>query len=121
MSEPILYGIENCDQVRLARKWLREHGIAVRFHDLRRDGLHRDRVRAWLTQQPWDRLVNRRGLAWRKLDARQRDAVTDADSALAVLLAEPLLVKRPVLEHRSGLLIGFSEADYLNTFGDHTP
>ena len=121
MPEVVVYGIENCDQVRKARAWLRAHGCAHRFHDFRRDGLDRATLERWLSHLPWDALLNRRGLAWRKLDPARRDQVVDQPSAIEALLADPTLVKRPVLEAGERLLVGFSETVYLNTFGDPTP
>jgi arsenate reductase len=116
MAEATLYGIENCDQVRRARQWLRSHGVAVRFHDFRRDGLTHEMLDRWLTHLPWDALLNRRGLAWRRLDPAQRARVVDQASAIEALLADPTLVKRPVLEAGERLLVGFSEPAYLNAF-----
>jgi arsenate reductase len=111
-----VHGIENCDQVRKARAWLRANDIAHRFHDFRRDGLDEARLARWIGRVPWDSLLNRRGLAWRKLDPAQRAAVTDAASAAELMLADPTLVKRPVLEHPGGVAVGFSEAIYENLF-----
>lgn len=114
----LLFGIENCDQCRKARQWLRTHGIDCRFHDLRRDGLGIEMLERWLTRVPWDSLLNRRGLAWRKLDESRRRGVVDRDTLIELLLHEPLLVKRPVLETADRLLLGFSEAVYASAFPD---
>ncbi|MCM5569173.1 ArsC family reductase [Burkholderiaceae bacterium FT117] len=117
MPELVVYGIENCDQVRKARAWLRAHGVEHRLHDFRRDGLAPERLAAWLGRVPWDSLLNRRGLGWRKLDPARRAQVTDAASAAELLLEDPVLIKRPVLEHESGIVVGFSEAIYESLFG----
>ena len=114
-----LFGIENCDQCRKARQWLRARGVSVQFHDLRRDGLTIQMLERWLTRVPWDSLLNRRGQSWRKLEESQRRKVGDRDSLIELLLAEPLLVKVPVLEASDRLLIGFSEAAYASAFPDH--
>ena len=111
-----LFGIENCDQCRKARQWLRARGVSVQFHDLRRDGLSAQMLERWLTRVPWDSLLNRRGQSWRKLEESQRREVVDRDSLIELLLAQPLLVKRPVLEASDRLLIGFSEAVYASAF-----
>lgn len=111
-----LFGIENCDQCRKARQWLRGREVSVQFHDLRRDGLTVQMLERWLTRVPWDSLLNRRGQSWRKIDESQRRAVVDRDSLIELLLAQPLLVKRPVLEASDRLLIGFSEAAYASAF-----
>jgi Spx/MgsR family transcriptional regulator len=112
----VLYGIAQCDQVRKAKALLNAAGIAYRFHDFRVDGLDGALLDRWLQRLPWDALLNRRGTSWRKLDERQRLAVTDQMSARAAMLAEPLLVKRPVIEHEERLLIGFAEPLYLSFF-----
>ncbi len=89
---------------------------SVQFHDLRRDGLSAQMLERWLTRVPWDSLLNRRGQSWRKLEDSQRREVVDRDSLIELLLAQPLLVKRPVLEASDRLLIGFSEAVYASAF-----
>lgn len=116
MSEIVVFGIENCDQVRKARRWLRAHELTVRFHDFREDGLTREMLMRWMSRMPWDALLNRRGLAWRGLDAAQRSRIVDQASAIDALLACPTLVKRPVVEHGERLLIGFSEPVFEHTF-----
>ena len=116
MSEVVVFGIENCDQVRKARAWLRARSIEYRFHDLRRDGLDAQRLSLWLGRVPWDSLLNRRGMSWRRLDAARRAAVTDQASASELMLEEPLLVKRPVLQMPDQIVIGFSELLYAGLF-----
>jgi Spx/MgsR family transcriptional regulator len=113
----VLHGIAQCDQVRKAKAWLASAGIPHRFHDFRADGLDASLIDRWLQRLPWDALLNRRGTSWRKLDERQRLAVTDQLSARAAMLAEPLLVKRPVVEHGGRLLVGFSEPLFKAFFG----
>jgi Spx/MgsR family transcriptional regulator len=120
MVEVVVFGIENCDQVRKARAWLRGHGIAFGFHDFRKDGLEAQRLSAWLGRVPWDSLLNRRGLAWRKLDAQRRAAITDQTSAAELMLADPTLIKRPVLQAGDRIIVGFSETLYEGVFGTAT-
>ena len=117
MSEVVVFGIETCEQVRKARAWLRAHHVAHRFHDFRNDGLDAQRLAAWLARVPCDSLLNRRGLAWRKLDAQRRAAITDQTSAAELLLGDPTLVKRPVLQAGDRIIVGFSEALYAGVFG----
>ena len=104
-----VYGISNCDTVRKARRWLDEHGIAYRFHDFRKDGLNRENVEAWAKELGWEKLLNRRGTTWRQLPESVRDKI-DARSAIDLMLESPALIKRPVVESGSGLLIGFDSA-----------
>ncbi len=116
MVEVVVFGIDNCDHVRKARAWLRARRIEHRFHDLRRDGLDAQRLSCWLGRVPWDSLLNRRGHAWRTLDAQRRASVTDQASASELMLEEPLLVKRPVLQMPGQIVVGFSEALYAGLF-----
>ena len=116
MGEVVVFGIDTCDQVRKARAWLRGHGIEFRFHDFRKDGLDAQRLSGWLGRVPWDSLLNRRGLAWRKLDPQRRAAITDQTSAAELMLADPTLIKRPVLAGDGLLHCGFNPSDYEQLF-----
>ncbi len=107
-----LYGIKNCDTVREARRWLDSHGIVYRFHDFRADGLDKKLLTRWTKQLGWENLLNRRAITWRGLPETQRDKITDAASAIAVMLAQPALIKRPVLDVNGAVHVGFSADDY---------
>jgi arsenate reductase len=113
----LLYGISNCDQVRAARAWLKTNGQEPEFIDFRRHGLDPATLDRWLTHLPWDSLLNRRGMTWRQLDQSQRHQVVDQHSASELMLAHPLLVKRPVLEFGEKISVGFSEPLYRSLFG----
>jgi arsenate reductase (glutaredoxin) len=104
-----LYGIPNCDTVKRARAWLDEQGIPYRFHDFKKEGVPEAELDQWLRSPGWEALVNRRGTTWRRLDDKTRDSVVDAASARAVLLANPSLIRRPVVNwgSRSGVTTGF--------------
>ena len=110
-----LYGIPNCDTVRQARRWLDAHGIDYRFHDLRRDGLDRALLQAWEQQFGWDALLNRRGTTWRRLPDAVRERI-DRHSALEVMLEQPSIIRRPLLEHRRNRQLGFSADGYQALF-----
>jgi arsenate reductase (glutaredoxin) len=106
-----LYGIPNCDTVKKARKWLDAAGIAHRFHDVRKDGLDAARLDGWMAALGWEALLNRAGTTFRKLpDADKADL--DAAKAAALMLAEPAMIKRPVVEYDGGLLVGFKEPEW---------
>jgi len=111
----ILYGIKNCDTVKKARKWLEAHRVEYRFHDLRVDGLDPTRLSTWVRAIGWEALLNRRGTTWRGLSESER-ADLDEERAMALMLAHPSLIKRPVLEYGGALRVGFDEADYAERF-----
>ncbi len=116
MPDTVLYGIQNCDQVRKARRQLEGLGVDYRFHDFRRDGLDESTVSAWLRHMPWDALINRRGRSWRQLDETARRAIVDERSARDAMIAEPTLIKRPVLVHDEHVLVGFAAGAYRRVF-----
>lgn len=111
-----IYGIPNCDQVRAARAWLKQHGREPEFIDLKKSGLASETLDRWLTHLPWDALLNRRGLTWRQLEPSLRAQIVDQSSAAELMLQHPLLIKRPVLEYGEQLSVGFSEPLYRNLF-----
>ncbi len=104
-----VFGIPNCDTVKRARLWLTEQGLAYEFHDFKKAGVPPEALAAWCEQLGWERVLNRAGTTWRKLDEATRAAVLDSASAQALLLAQPSAIKRPVLQWPDGRLsIGFS-------------
>ncbi len=110
-----LYGITSCDTVKKARRWLDAHGVDYRYHDLRGEGLTRDDIVRWCREVDWDQLLNRRSTTWRGLSEEEK-GVLNADQAISLMLVQPTLIKRPVLEHAGGVMVGFREADYLALF-----
>ncbi|MFN0185788.1 MAG: ArsC family reductase [Aquabacterium sp.] len=109
-----LYGIPNCDTVKRARAWLAaQPGVEVNFHDFKKAGVPPQRLQAWTAAAGWERLLNRAGTTWRKLDEARRAAVTDAASAHGLMLAEPSVIKRPVVEWPDGAItVGFDQGDW---------
>lgn len=102
-----LYGIPNCDTVKKARKWLDGARIAHRFHDVRKDGLDAARLAEWIAAAGWEALLNKSGTTFRKLPDADKTGL-DAAKASALMLAEPAMIKRPVVEYSGGLLVGFN-------------
>ena len=101
-----LYGIPNCDTVKKARVWLDQHGVAFAFHDYRKVGIDRPRLEAWVTEHGWETVLNRAGTTFRALpDADKADL--DAGRAVALMLAQPSMIKRPVLDLGDRTLVGF--------------
>ena len=108
MATITLYGIPNCDTVKKARAWLDERHVAYRFHDFRKDGVPPDRLDAWLQSPDGGRLVNRQGTTWRRLDPAAQSAVTTAAGARALLMEQPSVIKRPVVDwHDGSTTVGF--------------
>ena len=108
-----LYGIPNCDTVKKARAFLAERGDAVTFHDFKKTGVPAAHLDAWMKAAGWERLVNRQGTTWRKLDDALRAATVDAASARKLMLEQPSVIKRPVVEWSDGAVtVGFDAADW---------
>lgn len=107
----ILYGIPNCDTVKKARRWLDDHGLAYRFHDVRKDGLDADRLQRWIDELGWEKLLNKTGTSFRKLPDAAK-AGLDAASARALMLEQPAMIRRPVVETANGISVGFSADDW---------
>lgn len=103
-----LYGIPNCDTVKKARTWLDAQGLAYGFHDFKKQGVPAERLDRWMQQVGWDKLLNRQGTTWRRLDAAEQAKVKDAASARALMLVQPSVIKRPVVEWGADTTVGFS-------------
>ncbi len=106
-----LYGIKNCDTVKKARKWLEASGIEYRFHDYRTDGLQAAQLKAWVQELGWEAMLNKRGTTWRKLPEQEKSSM-DKAGAIELMLAQPALIKRPLLDTGSVRLLGFSPERY---------
>lgn len=110
-----IFGITSCDTVRAARKWLSANGIDYTFHDVRKDGLDEKQLKAWVRELGWETLLNKRGMMWRKLPDNKK-ANLDENKAIAIMLAEPAIIKRPVLDMGKQRHVGFSEDEYQQLF-----
>ncbi len=110
-----LYGLATCDTTRAARRWLDGQGVAHDFHDVREDGLTRSLVEGWVKQLGWEKVLNKASTTWRELPERDRAGV-DEKRAVALLLAHPTLVKRPVLDRGGKLSLGFKPLAYQSIF-----
>ena len=112
MTPITIYGIPNCDTMKNARAWLSAHGVAVRFHDYKTDGIERKRLEDWCRQVGWETLLNRNGTTFRKLAEPEKQGLGQA-KAVALMLAQPSLIKRPVMDlGRGRLLVGFKPELY---------
>ena len=106
----IVYGIPNCDTVKKARAWLAAHGQAYSFHDFKKQGVPPEALTRWVQAAGWEKLLNRRGTTWRALDPESQAAAIDAAGAQSLMLANPSLIKRPVVDWGGSITVGF-EAD----------
>jgi arsenate reductase len=107
----IIYGIKNCDTMKKARAWLDVHGIAYAFHDYKAVGIEKAWLEHWVSQLGWETLLNRSGTTFRKLPEADRLDLTDK-KAIALMLAQPSMIKRPVLESDSNIATGFRPEQY---------
>jgi arsenate reductase (glutaredoxin) len=112
----VLYGIRNCDTVKKARAWLDAHAVAYDFHDYKTAGIAGSRLRAWAAELGWEKLLNRAGTTFRKLPDSDK-AGLDEDKAIALMLAQPSMIKRPVLDVGERRLLGFDPAAYETALG----
>ncbi len=106
-----IYGIKNCDTMKKARSWLDGHGVAYGFHDYKTEGIARDTLKRWSDEVGWETLLNRAGTTFRKLPDGDKEGLNER-KALALMLAQPSMIKRPVLDLGSKLLVGFKPEIY---------
>ena len=107
----VLYGIPNCDTVKKARTWLDARGIAYTFHDYKKQGADPARIAGWIAQAGVGKVVNKAGTTFRKLSPEDQAAL-EGEGAPEVLAANPSVIKRPIVEHPGGLLVGFKEPEW---------
>ena len=112
----IMYGIRNCDTVKKARAWLDARGIAYDFHDYKIAGIDRPRLSAWAAELGWEKVLNRAGTTFRKLPDADKEGL-DESKAIALMLDQPSMIKRPVLDLGDRRLIGFREEEWRGAFG----
>jgi Spx/MgsR family transcriptional regulator len=111
-----IYGLATCDTTRAARKWLEGKQIACRFHDVREDGLTKPLVEGWVKSLGWEKVLNKASTTWRELPEKDKAGI-DARKAVALMLAHPTLVKRPVLDRGGELTLGFKPDLYAGLLG----
>lgn len=111
-----LYGIPNCDTVKKARAWLEGHGIAYAFHDYKKAGITAAKLKGWCKVLGWERVLNRAGPTFRKLPDGAKADLNQA-KAIALMIEQPSMIKRPIVEHDGGLLIGFKPPEWEAAFG----
>ena len=117
MSKAItIYGIKNCDTMKKARAWLDSHGVTYEFYDYKAAGAPKDRLKAWTSELGWETLLNRAGTTFRKLPDADKEGLNER-KALALMLEQPSMIKRPVLDIGGKLLVGFKPEIYAKEVG----
>ena len=107
----VIYGIKNCDTMKKARTWLESREVAYEFHDYKVEGIGRDDLARWVKVVGWEVLLNRSGTTFRKLPDERKENL-DERKAIALMLEQPSMIKRPVLERGKTLIVGFSAEKY---------
>jgi arsenate reductase len=111
-----IYGIANCDTMKKARKWLKDQGVEYNFHDYKKLGVPEKELKKWCKQLGWENLLNKRGTTWRKLDDASKASVNEK-SAIKIMLDNPSIIKRPVLDKDGEYLLGFTTESYREMLG----
>ena len=110
--ERVIYGIKNCDTMQKAFKWMDTNGIKYRFHDYRVEGLTAAHIERWLQEIPLEVLVNSRSTTYKALSADQKELIAQPTTASVVILQNPSIIKRPLLDNKGAYIIGFKEEDW---------
>ncbi len=111
----IVYGIKNCDAIKKTRAWLDAHGIAYAFHDYKAEGIEKGKLESWAKQVGWEVLLNRAGTTFKKLPEKDKVGLTER-KAIALMLAQPSIIKRPVVDAGGRVSVGFKPEIYEKTF-----
>jgi arsenate reductase len=114
-SKTIIYGIKACDTMKKARDWLDKAGVVYDFHDYKTQGVERAQLEAWVKAAGWETVLNKAGTTFRKLPDADK-ANIDAPKAIALMLAQPSMIKRPVVEHGGKIIVGFKPDVYASAF-----
>jgi len=111
-----IYGIRNCDTMKKARAWLEANGVTYAFHDYKTEGIDKAALERWAKEVGWEMLLNRAGTTFRKLPEAERENVTER-KAIALMLKQPSMIKRPVLDAGGRLIVGFKPDVYAEALG----
>ena len=108
-----VYGIPNCNSVKKATTWLKDHNLEYEFHDFKKEGVNADQLKSWFAVFGWDQVLNKKGTTWRKLDPAQQQLVIDENTAIEVMVVNPSAIKRPIIvQHDEPVLLGYNEDLY---------
>ncbi len=112
-----VYGIPNCNSVKKAIDWLKKNKTEFVFHDFKKSGITKQQLTVWCKKAGWQTVLNKKGTTWRGLTAQEQEGVTSQSSAVAIMGEKTSLIKRPVVEYKDILLIGFDEQKFTEVFG----
>lgn len=107
-----VYGIPNCNTVKKAIDWLRNHDAEYEFHDYKKQGITKDKLKEWSKQVGWEKLINKKGTTWRALSPEEQQKVTNQKAAIELMIEKPSVIKRPVIEAGGKLIVGFEADEY---------
>ncbi len=107
-----VYGIPNCNTVKKSIDWLKQHKIAIEFHDFKKLGVTAAQLKKWIALVGWEALVNKKGTTWRMLDAETQASITSEKKAIALMIEKTSVIKRPIIENGNKIILGFDEEIY---------
>ena len=107
-----VYGIPNCNTVKKAIDWLQQHDVEYTFHNYKKEGVAKEKLENWIEMFGWEKLVNKKGTTWRKLPPEQQERIESEKEAIAFMMENPSVIRRPVIEKDNDLLIGFDPDEY---------
>ncbi|WP_417528259.1 ArsC family reductase [Marinomonas shanghaiensis] len=110
-----IFGIKNCDTMKKAFRWLDDNNIEYSFHDYKKSALDEATAKVWIETMGWESIINKRGTTWRKLDEETKSTMND-DNAIHIMIAQPSIIKRPLIVAKGSIYLGFSAEEYANIF-----
>jgi arsenate reductase (glutaredoxin) len=118
MGKIIIYGIPNCDTTKKAMAWLNKNNIAFSFHDYKQQGVTKQKLEEWCSKSGWENIFNKRSTTWRELSTPEQEKVTSQAAAIKVMMNNTSIIKRPVIEYNSKIMVGFNEEGYKQLFAE---
>ncbi|GEO09403.1 ArsC family reductase [Segetibacter aerophilus] len=108
-----VYGIPNCNTVKKAIDWIKSNNVQFEFHDYKKNGITKGKLKEWSKEVGWEKLLNKKGTTWRGLSPEQQQQVKNEKTAIELMIEKPSIIKRPVIETGGKLLVGFDEEEYM--------
>ncbi len=118
MKTVIVYGIPNCDTIKKATSLLTKNKISFQFYDYKKQGIEKEKLEAWCTKVSWEILLNKKSTTWRELSKPEQEKVTNKTAAIKIMMNNTSIIKRPVIEYNSKIMVGFSEEGYKQLFAE---